>query len=316
MYFFPAARSAATSEEGGERTAEADATKFQLQPERVCSELETELVKNAELTRALLHVIVNVGPEESDGLLATVCEMHSSHNKLGELARQLAVREYEARDNDITVWREKTELVALVQSLLRQKRSQAWCARVADPAVKRLLRGITEPDIDVHVGRFVAAVGAAFAEAPDDVAAAMQGVYAACGDTRAVGLFLFLRFFSPYVTHPARWASQPAKHSRLTAFAKRLGQLVALQNEHFAGSFLEPLLFQMTSEGGFYGGLLVRAQQRLPHPVSAAQLSALRDYLRANLLLVRAAASDDVPPDLWNLFNKSGKLKRSSSWCL
>ena len=65
-----------------------------------------------------------------------------------------------------------------------------------------------------------------------------------------------------------------------------LGQLVALQTHLFAGSFLEPLLFQLTAEGGFYQPLLLmRSPARLPPPLAPARLPAMVVPLNVMLLL-------------------------------
>lgn len=165
------------------------------------------------------------------------------------------------------------------------------------------------------------AVGASFAsELPAAPAALLQAAFAASGDPRAIGLFLFLRFFCPYLSHPDRWQrAGPAARARCTAFARRLGQLASLQDE-LRGSLLEPLLFALATPAEFYGPLLARpiAPRTVPLPRPAMQ--ALRLFMRSRLAELRdQAAEEDDPAGLWNLLALSGSgghLKRSASWCL
>jgi hypothetical protein len=285
-----------------------------VQPEDL-DELAGLLLSSVEISAAVVAVAAN-GEDNKDGLLLTLILLHCRAGSLFHLAHFMAQKEFEQRD--ISVWRQATPLVALVACALRQDSTLAYCARITSDVIKTLTRPRgPEPDIDALVGRFVGAVRTSFgSDLPPEVAVLLQAVYNVCGDTRSCGLFLFLRFFSPYLTHPARWNSKPPlARQRLTAFARRMGQLVALQKDQFDGSFLEPLLFELTAEGGFYQPVLLR---KIPPSarVRKIEMGQLRSFIKANLSQIRSEATQsDIPANLWNLLDGSGKLKRSASWC-
>jgi hypothetical protein len=134
LFFFPSPQAAPK-----------EATSSPAAKPQQASELEELLCAHPAVARAVLRVLAGVAcpgspgsgrADSAESLVGILCEMHASRGRLRELARHVAQREYEERERDISVWREKTELVALAQAALRLPRAVAWGARLADPVVK------------------------------------------------------------------------------------------------------------------------------------------------------------------------------------
>jgi hypothetical protein len=102
----------------------------------------------------------------------------------------------------------------------------------------------------------------------------LQAAWRASKDSRTLGLFLFLRFFLPYLTHPLRIPEKdrPVKTRRLLAFGRRLGQVVSQQQELCKDSLLEDLCFQMC-EQGFYAPVLTALVAPVPNEMTQSSFN-------------------------------------------
>ena len=169
---------------------------------------------SAFISKLVLHVVFHdpyLLDHDKSNYLHTIVEMMKANRNLITHCSSIAKREF-LQKSDISAWREQTAFVCIAQTVFRSESSVNFCSKMCASVVRKILKQgsrISEAELGKMVSKFVLNVGEVFEKQmlPPSIAAVLQAAYRACSDVRAVGLFLFIRFFCPYISHPDRVAN-------------------------------------------------------------------------------------------------------------
>lgn len=270
------------------------------------------------ISNLIIHLVFydNLIPEsEKSQHLSILLEMMKTNRCLVKHALFIAKREYESR-KDISVWREQSAFVCIFQTVFRTQSSVTFCEKVCQPFLKKLCKSgkISDNEMDKLVVKFVKNIAMLLQRKtfPIAISSLLQVVYQACYDVRAIGLFVFVRFFCPFFSHPDRVVGvkdSAGCFSKIVTFSKKLNNYV---QKNCDVKYYQPLIDDDD-----------KLPKQLPNEMSFETyqkcVESLFKYVRHNKnqfsdnRCSKSNNSNNEETEFWRSMERSGRLKKSSS---
>lgn len=190
--------------------------------------IDTMLVSDTAFCVALVdHILLDANLEEQgkqDRLLKALMEIHKVHRCFHQFCTAMCEKDYVARD--IFVWRSRTPLTAVFSLCCREQGALNYLDTIAGPFVYSFCTS-ERPKFAALFDRFLSTLEYTLVRLPKALQCVLADVDRICGDPRALGLFVFVRFLLPFVTHPAHQESAPHAKRMFQAMTRALGAIAS-----------------------------------------------------------------------------------------
>lgn len=173
------------------------------------------------------HILLDPNLEQQmqqERLLKSLVEILKVHQCFRQFAALLCLCDYQ--EKDIFVWRSRTPLTAIFSVCCKELAALDYLDTIVGPFIHSFGTG-DRSAFTTMFDQFVSTLEYTLARVPKSMQFILAEVDRICGDPRALGLFLFVRFLLPFVTHPAHqdYAPDSSKHRLVQAMTRALGAL-------------------------------------------------------------------------------------------